>query len=136
MKIYVDDITEDGLELSEQLDPKKLSLELEKVGAAFLKEVAVKVKARKIGAELLVEVSLITPVEYTCSRCLAKVENIFEKSFNTSYQVQDGDVVEIDEDVRQELILDYPIKVVCKEDCLGLCSNCGQNLNKTKCECK
>lgn len=136
MKIYIDDIPNDGLMLTGQIDPQKLSLGLEKVGVTFIKEVAVKVKARKIDAELLVDVSLKTPVEYTCSRCLAKVENVFEKSFSTSYQVHDGDVIEIDEDVRQELILDYPMKVVCKEDCLGLCSNCGQNLNMGECNCK
>ena len=37
---------------------------------------------------------------------------------------------------REEIILGYPVKFLCKIDCLGLCPKCGQNLNEKKCDCK
>ncbi|HUT85396.1 MAG TPA: YceD family protein, partial [Elusimicrobiales bacterium] len=37
--------------------------------------------------------------------------------------------------VRAEIALTQDIKEVCKTDCKGLCSKCGADLNKTKCNC-
>jgi uncharacterized protein len=37
--------------------------------------------------------------------------------------------------VREELILDMPIKLLCREDCKGLCSKCGADLNEGACGC-
>jgi uncharacterized protein len=43
--------------------------------------------------------------------------------------------VELDDEIRQEIILDYPMKIICKAECKGLCPNCGQNLNTGECDC-
>lgn len=55
--------------------------------------------------------------------------NELEKSF---YQ---GKNIDLKEEIRQQIILSLPMKTICKEDCLGLCSNCGVNLNKITCGC-
>lgn len=136
MKVNVDNIPEDGLRLKEKIDPKKLCLTLDGQGINFLQSVDVEAFIKKTGSEAFADVKLEAPVEYTCSRCLARIENIFKKTFSVNYEVKPGDIIEIDEDIRQEMILDYPMKVVCKPDCRGLCPNCGQNLNIAECECK
>jgi uncharacterized protein len=46
-----------------------------------------------------------------------------------------GHGLELDNVVEEFLILAVPMRPVCKEDCLGLCPNCGVNLNDKKCEC-
>ncbi|MBI2174769.1 MAG: DUF177 domain-containing protein [Candidatus Omnitrophica bacterium] len=51
----------------------------------------------------------------------------------SSYHVAPTDVVDITDDVRQEIILAYPMIPVCREDCKGLCISCGQNLNVAAC---
>jgi len=135
MKIYVDNILPEGLDLTEKLDPCKISSDLTKQGTAFFDPIDVKARVTKIGAEVFVDVSVESPVEYTCSRCLAKIKDTFKKSFSVNYEVNPGDILEIDDDIRQEIILDSPMKVVCRPDCKGLCPNCGQNLNVGKCEC-
>ncbi|MFC1667193.1 DUF177 domain-containing protein [Candidatus Omnitrophota bacterium] len=135
MKILVDKIPEEGLKIIEQLDPHALSLELDGQAIDFIKSIDVKARAMKTGREVFVDISVETPVEYTCTRCLAKFQDIFKKRFNVNYEIEPGDILEVDEDIRQEMILDYPIKMVCKSDCKGLCPNCGQNLNVAKCEC-
>ena len=136
MKVNIDNIPEDGLRLKEKIDPKTLSLTLEGQGINFLQSIDAEAFIKKTGSEVFADVTLEAPVEYTCSRCLARIENVFKKKFSVNYEVKPGDILEIDEDIRQEMILDYPIKVVCKPDCKGLCPNCGQNLNIAECECK
>lgn len=36
----------------------------------------------------------------------------------------------------EELVLGMPSKILCREDCLGLCPGCGKNLNKEACVCQ
>lgn len=136
MKIKVDNIPPDGLTLSGHLDPEALSLGLDAQGINFLQPVSAEALIKKTGNEVLADVTLEAAVEYTCSRCLAKIKDIFKKKFNVNYEAKPGDILEIDEDIRQEMILDHPMKVVCSPDCRGLCPNCGQNLNIAECECK
>jgi uncharacterized protein len=46
-----------------------------------------------------------------------------------------GPVVELDEYFRQELALEIPIQILCREDCRGLCPRCGANFNRETCSC-
>ncbi len=47
----------------------------------------------------------------------------------------DGKTIDLDPIVREQLMLALPVAVVCREDCRGLCTNCGQNLNEKVCGC-
>ena len=136
MKIYANEIPPEGVELEEQIEPKKISLDLEPQGMGFTKSIEVRARIAKSGTEVFADVKLEAPVQYTCSRCLAKFPGVFNKTFNVSYEVKPGDVLDIDEDIRQEMMLDYSMKLLCKAECKGLCANCGQNLNVADCDCK
>ena len=136
MQIYVDKVPQEGLDLKEKIEPGKLSLNQDARGFNFTEPIDVTARATKAGAELFVDLTLEGPVEYACSRCLTKLQDAFEKKFSVNYEVQPGDVIEVGEDIRQEIILAYPMKAVCKTDCKGLCPNCGQNLNVGACDCK
>lgn len=46
-----------------------------------------------------------------------------------------GDEIDLAEIVREHLFLSLPVKSICKEDCQGLCPNCGIDLNTEKCDC-
>ena len=74
-----------------------------------------------------------------CSRCLEKFgykinlkidKEILKKNVN------DPEMVDITEVFIENILLSIPIKVVCKENCPGLCPVCGKNLNKGNCDCK
>jgi uncharacterized protein len=134
MKIYVDNIPEDGLELSEKIEPGLLLLEDQTV-ISFLKPIDVKADVTKTSGEIFVDISVESPVEYICVKCLSRFDGIFRKKFNIVKEVRPAEVVELDDEIRQEIILDYPIKVICKSECKGLCPNCGQNLNTGECDC-
>jgi len=94
----------------------------------------------------------------TCSRCLNpftkqkeldimlvfKYENTRDKDAKEKEIDEDeinvifiGDpIIDITEYLINEIMLDIPIKPLCKEDCNGLCPVCGTNLNEDTCDCK
>ena len=123
-----------GLELNENIEPGLLLLD-EQAIINFIKPIKVKANVIKTGAEIFVDVLLESTVEYTCAKCLSKFEDIFSKKFDIALEVRPAEIVELDDEIRQEIIVDYPMKVICKAECKGLCSNCGQNLNIGECEC-
>ena len=46
-----------------------------------------------------------------------------------------GEQLNLDEVVKEQIYLSLPIKIICREDCPGLCPDCGTNLNKGDCTC-
>ena len=93
---------------------------------------------------MLVEGRLRYHAAGQCARCLepAKlpVETPFEERFSRTPDDEEifpftGDVIDLGEAVRQALILSYPDKILCKEDCKGICPVCGQVLNVRDCGC-
>ena len=55
---------------------------------------------------------------------------------NDEYVVCEDSQLDLDELVRADLFLELPSKVLCTEDCKGLCGQCGRNLNFDSCECE
>ena len=47
-----------------------------------------------------------------------------------------GNEICLDDIVREQIYLSLPMKCLCREDCLGLCTLCGTNLNIGKCNCE
>lgn len=47
-----------------------------------------------------------------------------------------GRELEPDKAVADSIILDIPSRILCREDCAGICPSCGKNLNQGKCKCK
>ena len=45
-------------------------------------------------------------------------------------------VLELDDAVRTAVLLELPSRILCKEDCRGLCAQCGANLNVNACSCQ
>ena len=90
-------------------------------------------------------------VMVACARCLELVKVPFDIEFDYELdmkQTEEERMANLDElsflsgldiDVEQlvynEVLLNWPIRVLCKEDCQGICSHCGVNLNKETCEC-
>jgi len=90
-----------------------------------------------------------------CSRCLDSIAAHIEIPFSEQFkQISDDEVTDEDDDeniefvevmgerldlaaAAEEAVLLYmPFAPLCREDCEGLCPNCGQNLNEHKCSCK
>jgi len=83
-----------------------------------------------------VEISIQAGVTLTCSRCLKDFPLLMDKRFELIYPVDLSEkIIVLDDDVRAELLLGYPQKILCKNDCRGLCQKCGVDLNEAECKC-
>ncbi len=105
---------------------------------------------------VLVRASLSTIAQCTCSRCLkpfsCPVPISFEEEFFPTINIADGSrldsteepgsfridsrhILSLEDAIREYLVINMPMKPLCREDCAGLCSVCGQNLNEGSCQC-
>lgn len=64
------------------------------------------------------------------------VESLQNEKDDDDYIVAQNRELDLDELVNEEVSLSIPNKILCKEDCKGLCMQCGANLNVSKCDCK
>ncbi|MEW6170279.1 MAG: DUF177 domain-containing protein [Candidatus Omnitrophota bacterium] len=76
-------------------------------------------------------------LKVACSRCLDNFFIDINKEFHSNYPIkQEEPIIDLNPEIRQEIILDHPLKLLCNKLCKGLCPKCGKNLNEGKCECK
>jgi len=88
-----------------------------------------------------------------CARCLAPVDGVFSLDFERTvategmlteqqledsvdeYVVIDGNSLDVDEALTEELVLGFPMRLLCSEDCPGLCPKCGKPKREGDCGC-
>lgn len=136
MKIDVTKLA-DGREITfrETWDPKELDLNFPcRQYKAALDVVATAVRDSGI---IKVRTFLKSVLSLTCSRCSKDFENPLDVSFDFIYAVDlHNKFIMPDEDIREELLLSYEQKILCREDCQGLCVRCGADLNEGACKCR
>ena len=133
MKIDTNKIPSTGLNISENLNSSSLDLETEEV--KFKLPINVSANITKDNNDVAVEGIVNFNIELTCSRCLNVFSFEVSKKFRFDFRIEGREILDLTEDIRQEIILEYPLKPLCKDDCRGLCPLCGQNLNENECEC-
>ena len=95
--------------------------------------------------------SVTLPYQTLCARCARDVSGEFEIDFERTivpegmvddaeekeedFVVVENGMLDIDEQLSEILLLDFPTRVLCKEDCKGLCQKCGKDLNEGPCNC-
>ena len=79
-----------------------------------------------------------------CDCCLEEAEQALEITFSERYsRLEDqqdvytftGDTIDLSQMVEENVLLHMPMRILCKEDCRGLCPLCGTNLNYNQCNC-
>ena len=135
MKVLLSQVQgDDGLLVEDDIDPKDLDLDIGVM--QFPEPLHVSAKAWKDKNDLTVEVHVEGQRRFTCSLCLEEFNNLFEKDFTLHYDVKGLEAVILDPELRDEIIIDHPIRIVCRESCRGLCLFCGADLNHEKCDCR
>jgi len=134
MKVKVARIKEDVLKLSEDIPAKEWEMDSQDI--KFVDDIHLDCGFQKVGGEIIVEVNVTTHRQITCSRCLEQARQTVKQDFKRIYSIEKlKDYLDIDSDVREEILLNFPMKALCSEDCKGVCPGCGVNLNKDKCKC-
>jgi uncharacterized protein len=114
------------------------------------------VKLTRTNRGILADARFQTRIRQECSRCLEDVTTpvkarITEEYFPTvdlrtgvvvkkpedeeGYMLTDAHELDLTEPIRQAVLLEQPMKPLCRADCRGLCPTCGQNLNERVCDC-
>jgi len=100
--------------------------------------VSYKLRAELIRGGVLVTGSAGTEISGICGRCLEPVRSTVEtEPLELCFEVVPGqETLDVTEDIRSELLLAFPMNLLCSEECRGLCPVCGCNRNREKCSCK
>jgi uncharacterized protein len=134
VKIDVRNIPSEGLLREENILPAILDPDTELI--ALTGPVAVKAKIFRIGDTLDISAGISAMLELRCSRCLCSYSVPLEKSFRCDHHIEkDEEEADLTPYIRDELMLDYPMKPLCKDSCKGLCRVCGADLNEGGCSC-
>lgn len=93
--------------------------------------------------------SLAGAAQAECARCLTAfsqpLEITLEELFyfppsnaltRSDYVVTDDTIMDLVIPVREQVVLSTPIRPLCRQDCKGLCADCGANLNEEQCQCE
>lgn len=135
MKVEVNKIPLEGLALSEELTSSEFDLETELI--KFCGPVRIKADISKITNAVTVHLAMRGLMHANCSRCLNEFEAELKKDIELNYPVNKSvQSIDLNPDIREEIIVDYPIKPLCSQNCKGLCPKCGKNLNDGECSCK
>ena len=134
MKICVNEILKQGLDVERELDPSALGLEASQI--PYPSGIKVKVRLEKEKDIVYAKISIKTKENMTCSRCLEQFDSIFEKEEDFVYKPSNEHFIDLIDDIKDTVILEYPIRQLCKADCKGLCQKCGANLNQGPCGCE
>lgn len=115
---------------------------------------------RQDGQRVKVDGKVTAQLQLECDRCLKPIEFPVSSRFSLKYvtredyqaqqaaeptielaeedldvSVFDGDAIDLDELVREELLLAVPTHLLCRQDCKGVCPVCGGDRNVTDCQC-
>ncbi|HLO03004.1 MAG TPA: DUF177 domain-containing protein [Symbiobacteriaceae bacterium] len=109
-----------------------------------------------LGDRLLVRGELEGEAQLVCSRCLTEYQSPLEVEFEEEFvegtdlaailkddeaetgrqvNLYQGEQIDLTETLRDNVVVELPMKPLCSPDCKGLCPTCGANLNQGPCSC-
>jgi uncharacterized protein len=154
MLLSVHELALRSLPIDERYDAGELPLEhpdVESVGPLHVTG-----QARLAGPDIALQLHVAGEVHPRCARCLEPVtvqldrdyrlvyhpvselaaeEDVEIRTADTEVGFFRGEGVELDDVVREQVLLSLPMRTICREECRGICPNCGKNLNSGPCGC-
>ena len=155
MRIEIEKLEELGGKFSKTYEVDELPLG--ETDIRLFAPVRITGRVRRDGYEVELTGELQTEAEIACGRCLQPVQTPiateFDERFVSSVSWRDeelhelkpedlnlavfsGEAIDLDELVREEILLAVPSHVLCRDDCKGLCAICGVDRNLKSCECE
>lgn len=154
MKVDLLSVTDEPLPFRFRLQPGEIDLDTD--GVRIAGEISVVGELSKSAAKTDVKGSITAPLEVDCTRCLAPVKRELDVVFQVDFvgkemfpeskethlessdldtDVIEGNELDLAEVAREQILLNLPEQVLCREDCKGICPTCGTDLNESECRC-
>lgn len=154
MIVDLTNLEKSSFDLDHSFAPELIDLDADDV--KLKSPIELKGKLKKGIVETVIEGDLKVVVEIECTRCLQTVEQKLQIPFKSAFvtaenytaakeaeiqetdldvTVFEGDKIDLNELVREQILLALPEQIFCKEDCQGLCEKCGANKNLIDCKC-
>lgn len=133
MRVAIAEIPEEGLRLTERIDSASLGLETSDLN--FEGPVVVSAFFQTHDDDLVVAVEAEGVLAPVCARCLRRFQQPYQGVFQLGIEIHRRKTIDVTDDIRQEIVLSYPMSWLCHQDCRGLCPSCGSNLNEGPCAC-
>ena len=135
------------LPVSYEITPEELS---EVRGYTFAAPVAVSGEFYNRAGIVTLKYTVSCTLDVVCDRCLTELKRDYSYDFShtvvpslqsegdiyDTYLVAQHDSIDMNETAISDLLLMLPTKMLCREDCKGLCDICGCNLNERTCHCR
>jgi uncharacterized protein len=158
LRIKSDEIQEGGLLIRENLPPSWFLANSEgREDLLLVAPISVDLLLSRSEGKIRIKGLLKTRGRPTCSRCLEEVDlsisapidlTLYAGSIgpypkeleltakDLDYDTYDGEEIDLSDTIYEGIVLAYPMKPLCSEDCRGLCPGCGTNFNKKQCSCE
>lgn len=155
MLVELASLERQGGKFAHNYEPGELDLNEERISLAVPPRVAGRI--RRSDGKVTVAGEINAELKLECDRCLKSLQIPVSSGFEVEYvtpevyqagqsaelldedlslSVFDGEVVDIDELVREQVLLALPAQVLCREECKGLCPVCGGDRNLKDCTCQ
>jgi uncharacterized protein len=119
----------------------------------FRTPVVIDIQLDKTTRQILFRADIATSGEFECDRCLDSFQQDLRAGYSLVYLYDESDAAKYNEeeiqllapdtvsidptdDIRQMVTLSVPLKLLCGEECKGLCPGCGVNRNRENCNCE
>ena len=163
MQIRIGDMPAAGMTLEDSLAVESLPalMKLTRKGECiFHTPVDVRLFIVPTAGMFRVEGKLRTSVGLTCSRCLDAFSHSLASHFHVTYTREipgetgasaegqelraeemglvpfEGEEIDFREMLQEQIVLSIPMQPCCRDECRGLCAQCGANLNRGACDCE
>ena len=154
MRIEIENLSKAGRNFAREYQADDLTFDAQEL--RLVEPVRVTGRIRRKAEAVELRGKLATRVAVPCGRCLKSVEFPIEVEFTERFTpavawkneeqheldpedldlaVFDGQAIELDDLVKEEIVLAMPGHTLCREECKGLCPNCGNDLNESSCDC-
>jgi uncharacterized protein len=156
MRIRLSDIGKEGLHIVTFRGPEWLinipELASETEDTRLSSNIRFNLRLVKVLREITVYGTIRFSIVSLCARCLRDVDIVLSPEVNlvlspqhhdwerddkdVDYETYSGDEFDLGSYLREVIAMSLPVKVLCQEECKGLCQVCGANLNEGSCSCK
>ncbi|HYJ90751.1 MAG TPA: DUF177 domain-containing protein [Pyrinomonadaceae bacterium] len=148
-------VTDEPLPFNFRIAPDEIGLDTE--GVQIVGDVEIIGELSRNVAKTDVVGSVKAALEIECTRCLTPVKQALDLAFRVDFvdremfpdskethlessdldtDVIEGSELDLMQIAREQILLNLPETVLCREDCKGICPTCGKDLNEGDCQCR